>query len=175
MDITFSDKNSININSKNASVAINPAKEPKADFTLYTEPLEQSTTGKYFDGPGEYEVLGCMIDGVAGSSSKTIYSMVIDDMHVVYAVDLSEALSDEQLERIEAVDILILSVENDNYELMNKVVTQLQPRILIPLMQNEGELAKIKAEFGKEVEPTERFKIVKKDLPTDSQQLVILK
>jgi hypothetical protein len=73
------------------------------------------------------------------------------------------------------VDILAISVKDDKSDLMNKIITQVEPRILIPIMENEGELTKIKAEFGKDVEPTDKFKIVKKDLPTDSQQLVILK
>jgi hypothetical protein len=36
-------------------------------------------------------------------------------------------------------------------------------------------LAKIKAEFGKDVEVVEKYKVTKKDLPTDSQELVLLK
>lgn len=175
MDITFSNNNSIRLAGKNAAIVINPQKETKADLYLFTNPEDFQGDFKAFYGPGEYEVLGCMVDGIEITSENTCYSIVIDDMHVTYAINMTETFSDAQLDRMGGVDILIISVEADKSELMNKIVTQVEPRILVPIMQNEGELVKIKAEFGKDVEPTDKFKIVKKDLPTDSQQLVILK
>jgi hypothetical protein len=175
MDITFSNKNSIKLAGKNASIVINPDKETKADLYLFSNPEAFQGDFKAFYGPGEYEVLGSMVDGIEITPENTCYSVVIDDMHVTYAIDMESTFSDGQLDRMGGVDILAISVKDDKSDLMNKIITQVEPRILIPIMENEGELTKIKAEFGKDVEPTDKFKIVKKDLPTDSQQLVILK
>ncbi len=175
MDITFSNKESIKLAGKNATIVINPEAETKADLYLFTNPEAFQGDFKAFYGPGEYEVLGCMVDGIEITPENTCYSVVIDDMHVTYAINMTETFSDDQLDRMEGVDILVISVEGDKSELMNKIITQVEPRVLIPMIQNEAELAKIKSEFGKDVEPTDKFKIVKKDLPTDSQQLVILK
>lgn len=175
MDITFSNRQSIKLDGRNATIAINPESESKADLYLFTDKEAFQGNFKAFYGPGEYEVLGCMVDGIEITQDNTCYSVVIDDMHVTYAVNLSETFTDSQLDRMGGVDILIISVKDDKSELLNKIITQVGPRVLIPLVENESELAKIKAEFGKDVEPTERFKIAKKDLPTDSQQLVILK
>jgi hypothetical protein len=175
MDITFSNQNSIKLAGKNATIAINPEKETKADLMLFSDPEGFQGDFKAFYGPGEYEVLGCMVDGIEITPENTCYSVVIDDMHVTYAINMTETFSDAQLDRMGGVDILIISVKDDKSELMNKIITQVEPRILMPMLQNEGELAKIKAEFGKDVEPTDKFKVAKKDLPTDSQQLVILK
>lgn len=175
MDITFSNQNTIKLSAKSANIVINPQKDTKADLLLFTAPTDEKTDVRSFSSPGEYEVLGCMVDGIVINQGNTAYSLVVDDVHVSYAINLEGTLSDEQIERMDGVDVLIISVVDDKAEVMNKIITQIEPRVLIPLVQNEAELAKIKAEFGKDVEAVERYKVSKKDLPTDSQELVILK
>ena len=175
MDITFSDKNTIKISGKSADVAINAASGTKADLLLFTDPSTKVVTEKSFQGPGEYEVMGMMVDGVEIDASNTAYSLVIDDMHITYAIGLEAPLTDAQLERMDGVDILVISVQDSKADLMNKIISQVEPKVLIPIMDSELELAKIKAEFGKDSEPIDKYKISKKDLPIDSQQLVILK
>jgi hypothetical protein len=175
MDITFSDKNTIKISGKSADVAINAASGTKADLLLFTDPSTKVVTEKSFQGPGEYEVMGMMVDGVEIDASNTAYSLVIDDMHITYAIGLEAPLTDAQLERMDGVDILVISVQDSKADLMNKIISQVEPKVLIPIMDSELELAKIKAEFGKDTEPIDKYKLSKKDLPIDSQQLVILK
>jgi hypothetical protein len=175
MDITFSNKDTIKLNGKNSTIVINPQGEVKADLLLFTNPESAQYETRSFNSPGEYEVMGSMVDGVGLSIDNTAYSMVVDDIHVAYLTDAEAILSDDQLEHMDAVDILIISVKDDKSELINKLVGQIEPRILIPIMSSEAELAKIKAEYGKDVEAVDSFKINKKDLPADSQQLVILK
>ena len=175
MDITFSNKDTIKLNGKNSTIVINPQGEVKADLLLYSKPEAPQGETREFHGPGEYEVMGSMVDGVGLSADNTAYSLVVDDIHVAYLTDAEATLSDDQLEHMDAVDILIVSVKDDKADLVNKLMTQIEPRILIPIMESESELAKIKAEYGKDVEAVDSFKINKKDLPVDSQQLVILK
>lgn len=175
MDITFSNKDSIKLNGKTSTIVINPSSEVKADLLLFTNPESPQYETRSFNGPGEYEVLGSMVDGVEIAPGNTAYSLVIDDIHVAYMVGVEAQLTDDQLEHMDSVDILIVKVTDDKSELINKLVGQIEPRILIPIMDSEAELAKIKAEYGKDVEAVDSFKIVKKDLPVDNQQLVILK
>lgn len=175
MDITFSNKDTIKLAGKNTSIVINPGSEVKADLLLFTSPESPQYATRSFNSPGEYEVMGSMVDGVEITSENTAYSLVIDDIHLAYMSGIDAQLSDAQLEHMDAVDILIVKVADDKSELINKLVSQIEPRILIPIMESEAELGKIKAEYGKDVEAVESFKIVKKDLPADSQQLVILK
>ena len=175
MDITFSNKNTIKLNGKSSSIVINPQSEVKADLLLFTSPESPQYETRSFNSPGEYEVLGSMVDGVEIAPENTAYSMVVDDIHVAYLTDIDAQLTDDQLEHMDSVDIMIVSVKDDKSELVNKLVGQIEPRILIPIMESEAELAKIKAEYGKDVEAVDSFKIAKKDLPADSQQLVILK
>jgi len=175
MDITFSNKDTIKLNGKSATIVINPASEVKADLLLFSNPESPQYETKSFNGPGEYEVLGSMVDGVEVGPDNTAYSLVIDDIHVAYLANMDSQLTDDQLERMDGVDIMIVSVDSDKAELINKLVGQVEPRILIPMMSSEAELGKIKAEYGKDVEAVESYKVAKKDLPVDTQQLVILK
>jgi hypothetical protein len=175
MDITFSNKDTIKLNGKNSSIVINPQSEVKADLLLFTNPESAQYETRSFNSPGEYEVLGSMVDGVEISPENTCYSLVIDDIHVAYLTEIDAQLTDEQLEHMDSVDILVVNVKDDKAELINKLVGQIEPRILIPIMESEAELAKIKAEYGKDVEAVDSLKIAKKDLPVDNQQLVILK
>ncbi len=63
-----------------------------------------------------------------------------------------------------------------------KLIGQIEPRIVIPIQyQSSGMKSSysglepfLKAMGGKALEPQEKFKIVKKDLPTDDTQVVIL-
>ncbi len=175
MDITFSNKDTIKLSGKSSTIVLNPATETKADLLLFSSPESAQYDTRSFNGPGEYEVLGSMVDGVEINPENTAYSLVIDDIHVAYMVGLDAQLSDEQLEHMDSVDILIVAVKDDKAELINKLVGQVEPRILIPIMESATELGKIKAEYGKDVEAVDSFKVTKKDLPVDNQQLVILK
>lgn len=175
MDITFSGRNSIKISAKTVDIAINPESQTKADFILFNSVQSISSEIRTFNSPGEYEVMGCMVDGVYISGDNTAYSLVVDDVHIGYIVALEETLTDEQIESIGGVDVLIIGAKEDQAELINKVVGQIEPRILIPILHNQVELDKVKVEFGKDVDAIDKFKVSKKDLPSGSQELVILK
>ncbi len=175
MDITFTNKDTIKLAGKSATIVLNPSGEVRADLLLFTSPATKIAAERSFSGPGEYEVMGTMVDGIEIDEANTIYSLVADDIHIIYGVELSAPLTDAQLEHMDDVDILILAVSDDKSDLMNKLIGQIEPKVLIPLMSSVSELDKIKAEFGKDTEPTERYKLTKRDLPEDSQQLVILK
>lgn len=175
MDITFSNNNTIKISGKSSSIIINPTSAVKADLLLFTDPSASRLEQKSFYGPGEYEVLGAMVDGIEIDKGNTAYSVVSDDIHITYIVDLLAPLSNTQLESMDGVDILIIAVKDDKADLLNKVISQVEPSVLIPIMIDESEIAKIKAEFGKDIEPMERYKITKKDLPLEAQELVLLK
>lgn len=175
MDITFSNRNSINISTKLLNIAINPEDQVKADLLLFSSLTDKKHEARFFCGPGEYEVLGCMVDGIYINTNNTAYSLVVEDMNICYMVDLEEALSDKQVEQIDGVDVLIVSVKDDQPELMNRIIAQITPRVMIPLAQNQGALDKIKTEIGQDVEAIERFKLTKKDLIDSNQELVILK
>jgi len=96
-----------------------------------------------------------------------------------------ESLTDEQLEELEGVDILLIPVGGE--ETINgtgavKIISQIQPRIVIPMHYKIPGLNtklepvdKFLKEFGVSApEKMEKLKISKKDLPQEETKVIIL-
>ena len=96
------------------------------------------------DMPGEYEISGVIIRGVAarglkdepGKYSRVIYTVTADDLKVAVFGHIFPELSDDQLEQIGLVDIAVVPVGGNNYTLDGvgalKVIKKIEPKIVIP-------------------------------------------
>lgn len=143
---------------------------------------------------GEYDVKGVMVEGVesyhddkygAERGGNIIYRIELDDITVVHLGDLGHTLDDKQLERLVGADILLIPV-GGHYTLDVKkaveVVSQIEPRILIPmhykipgLKVDISGVDKFIKEMGLKPTEEEKLKISKKDLPQEDMELVVLK
>ncbi len=163
MDIIWYGQAMFKIKGKNASVVIDPfdgeftgLKAPKdldADIVLKThEHQDHNNIGiipgepRIFEGPGEYESKGVVITGIASfhdnSEGKerglnTIFNVTIDGLSVVHLGDLGQTqLTEKQVAEIDVTDILLIPV-GSIYTIDSKaaagVVSQLEPRIIIPM------------------------------------------
>lgn len=97
-------------------------------------------------GPGEYEVKSVFVQGVNSSHGEnngknlgqnTIYTIEAEDMKFCHLGDLGQKeLTDEQLEKIGAVDVLMIPV-GGGYTISSaeamKIVSQIEPKIVIPM------------------------------------------
>jgi len=97
------------------------------------------------DGPGEYEISGAFItgvltrrdDGKGGTQQRnTAYLMEIDDLTVCHLGDLGHILIPQQVEQMNSADVLLIPVGGNNTINASKaaeVVSQIEPRIVIPM------------------------------------------
>jgi L-ascorbate metabolism protein UlaG (beta-lactamase superfamily) len=97
------------------------------------------------DGPGEYEVAGALIEGVATYRDKqhgqihgknTAFVIHLDDMSVCHLGAVAHTLSSNQIEAMKDADILLVPVGGGsalNATDAAEVVSQLEPRIVIPM------------------------------------------
>lgn len=108
----------------------------------------KSIAGKPFivDGPGEYEVKGVSINGIASYHDNkkgeergvnTIYLIEMDKIKICHLGDFGqEKLSDSQLEAIGNVDVLVIPVGGkytiDALEAA-KIAKQIEPHLIIPM------------------------------------------
>lgn len=105
------------------------------------------------DSPGEFEVGDFSIKGIPASRSidnpndpkiSTIYSIVCGDVSVCILGNIAPDLSEEQLEDIGIVNILILPIGGSGYTLdatsAVKIVKQIDPRVIIPIHYNDSAL-----------------------------------
>lgn len=146
-------------------------------------------------GPGEYEAKGVFIQGFSSYHDKsegkerglnTIYLINMEDMSICHLGDLGQdKLNQEQLDAIGDIDILMIPVGGrytvDGQEAA-EIVTQLEPKIIIP-MHYKVEGLKIDLDDAKKFvkatslkpEEVESFKINKKTLPQEETKLVMFK
>lgn len=147
------------------------------------------------NSPGEYEVKKVFIYGIsswhdnkqgAERGPNTIYLIEFEELKIVHLGDLGGPLTDDQLEKLEGVDILMIPVGGVftiDAKQAAEVISQVEPRIVIPmhyrisgLKVKLDNLDKFAKEMGiKEGEPEEKFRINKKDLPQEETKVVILK
>jgi L-ascorbate metabolism protein UlaG (beta-lactamase superfamily) len=164
MDIQWYGANCIVIGNKQARVVIddnlaelgakNVTKE--GDIVLFTaaeHPGSATHAARLMlDQPGEYEVAGVSIYGLAarshmdeeGKQSATIYKIMMDDITVLVTGHIYPELSETQLEAIGMVDVMLVPVGGNGYTLDGigalKLVKKVEPKIVIPTHYEDPKL-----------------------------------
>lgn len=157
-----------------ADIIINPLKEEKADILLLTnkENKIKTTKGESFivDGPGEYEVKGVFIQGIP-SSQNTIYVFEAEDIRFCHLGDLGQKqLTDEQLEKIDRVDVLMIFAGEE----VQKIIGQIEPKIVIPM--DYDNVSKFLKTMGKpSITPIDKLTLKDSTLPKEgAMEIVVL-
>lgn len=156
----------------------------------------EALRGKPFviDCAGEYDFKGVLVEGIDSyhdeeegklRGGNIIYRIEVEDISIVHLGDLGHTLTNEQLEKLVGTDVLLIPV-GGKFTLDAKkaveVISQIEPRIVIPMhYQTEGlavegldSIEKFIKELGIEPSHEEKLKIIKKDLPQEDMELVIL-
>lgn len=144
------------------------------------------------DSPGEFEVkdsefvgINSFHDAANGEERgrNTIFFFDVDGVKVCHLGDLGVELTSDQISKIEEVDVLLLPVggkETIDAKAAVKVVSQIEPKIVIPMHYNAGkmtDLAELKVFLDEmSVEPLiqDKLKVTTKDLP-EALEVVTLK
>ncbi len=146
-----------------------------------------------FAGPGEYEVNGVFITGVAAyhrgqpgqRERNTAFLYEFDDLSIGHLGDLGETLDRKQSEAFNSPDILLVPIGGGDILDASKaveVITELEPRIVIPMHYAQpglklslDPLEKFLKEMGVEAtEPLPTLKLRKSDLTGDETRVVLL-
>jgi len=146
-------------------------------------------------GPGEYEIRGVFIQGIPsfhddkGGKEKgqnTIYTIEAEDLRFCHLGDLGQkVLTDEQLDKIGAVDVLMIPVGGDatiSSAEAQKIIGQIEPLIVIPmhyalpkLKMELDDVAKFLKTMGKPSVVAQDKLIVKNStLPKEGMEIVVL-
>lgn len=191
----FQDKN-ITIITDPFSDSVMGSKMPKlkTDVLLLSDPenptcnnVDRLTgTRILLDGPGEIESFGVFIYGISVNHNRqTIFLIENSELSFAHLGLISKPLSDEVLSRIEGVDVLLIPVggqDSLNATQAATVISQVEPRIVVPMYfktpQTKLQLDPIDAiakEMGwKSLEPVEKMRFTKKDLPQEETRPVLL-
>jgi L-ascorbate metabolism protein UlaG (beta-lactamase superfamily) len=212
MEIIWHGQSCFTIKGKDATIVIDPYGEiglklPKltADILAITHDHESHNNvaavdgdPHVFDWPGEYEKRGILMTVVsafhypqsdeegATRGRNNLFHFEIDGFRVCHLGDLGHKLTDEMIEMLGDVDILMVPVGGGttiDHKKAHEVVEQIDPRVVIPMHYKinglkRDDMAGI-AEFLKEVgsheESLENYKIKSRsDLPEETTAFVTL-
>jgi hypothetical protein len=153
----------------------------KGDLVIKTRvplPLDMGKIGENeIAVPGEYEISGVKIRGVAlpsGGDSpigelKTAYRMVVDGINIALLGDVDAELGEKALDVLGDIDILFVPSNKNS----GKLIKSIDPSIAIP---GWGDPKIVMAETGQKPDQLEKLVIKKKDLEAEEGfRLVVLK
>jgi hypothetical protein len=125
------------------------------------------------NGPGEYDVAGIAVVGFPGDE-QPFYSIVIEEMSVVYFPEKPQRMSDKSKEELGSVDISVVPVnEGATVADTMALINSLEPNIVIPIGVSASveEFAK---QAGSAVENIDTLKITKSMLLPDERRIIVL-
>ncbi len=204
MELTYYGGNCLRLTTKKASIVIDD-NLPALGLKSVTKPSDiclrsfaavpEHQASFSANMPGEYEVSDVAIHGVGarahmdeeGKMSATIFTVESADLKVVFLGHIYPELSDEQLEAIGMVDILVVPVGNSGYTMDGigalKLIKAIEPTVVIPthfadkaVKYEVPQIELAEALKNMAMEPTEtidKYK-AKPGEATDVTQLVVL-
>ncbi len=148
---------------------------------------------KLVTGPGEYEISGVLIMGMAtfhdGEGGRkrgknTVYIIEVDEVSICHLGDLGHVLTIAQIEEIDNVDVLLLpvgGVSTINASMAAEIVRQLEPKVVVPMHYKTEALKwdlepvdRFLKEMGvKEVDSKPKLSFTKANLPTSTQVFLL--
>ncbi len=151
-------------------------------------------TPKVIDMPGEFEVRQVFMYGVDAPLkrevkgvhvSNVLFRIESEGMHIAHLGSLDRLLTDQELQELENIDILMIPVGGGNVlapKLAAEVIAQLEPRVVIPMtfeLPNLKESLAPLSAFMKEMagakkEEMNKYKVARKDLPEEDMLIVTL-
>jgi L-ascorbate metabolism protein UlaG (beta-lactamase superfamily) len=177
------------------SVGLKSVTKPDNVALFTTIPATEPDARLVIKDPGEYEVSEVSIFGIgarahmdeAAQKTATIYKLLVEDTRVCILGHVFPDLSEDQLEAIGIVDILVVPVGGNGYTLDGvdavKMIKKIEPKIIIPTHYEDKDvnyevpqqpLSEALKALGMEAkEPLAKFKPKPADY-SESTQLIIL-
>ena len=206
-DIEYKGGNTVVIATKKAKIATDPKlslvglkdANVKDAIELATEErfaLNSADAKIRIECPGEYEVADFSIRGVAtrrhidsaqDPKLATIYRIEVGDVKIALLGNIDPILTDDQLELIGLIDIVILPVGGGGYTLdatsAAQILRQLDTKVVIPIHYRDSNLKYevpqdslevFTKEFGGEIETVAKYKVKSRSALPQVQTIVEL-
>lgn len=191
-DIEYKGANTVVIATKKATLVIDPKLSVAGlKDVVVKEAIEIATEARFatngqdakllIEGPGEYGVAGFDIRGIPAQRHLdaegqellgTIYRIETGDVRIGVLGNIYEKLSDEQLEELGVLDVLIVPVGGNGYTLdptgAAHLVRKISPKVVIPVHYADDalkyevaqeSLAVFIKELGAPVETVAKYKV----------------
>jgi len=191
-EVEYKGANCVVISSKKSSIVVDPKlslvglkdASVKDAIELATEArfaINSDDTKLVIEGPGEYGIADFDIKGIAAQrhldtendpKASTIYRVETTEVRAVVLGNVYEKLSEDQLEEIGVVDVVIIPVGGNGYTLdatgAATIIRQIEPKIVVPVHYADshinyevaqGELEAFTGELGAPVEEAPKLRL----------------
>ena len=149
------------------------------------------------DRPGEYEKADVFIYGISTFHDEksggdrglnTIYLIEADGINILHLGDLGHELSDETLEKLSTVDVLLIPVGGTytiDAEKATEIISEIEPAYVVPMHYKTSDLKGIEGldpvekfldEMGKDKNVQKLDKLVlrtRSDIPEDTEVIIL--
>jgi L-ascorbate metabolism protein UlaG (beta-lactamase superfamily) len=210
MDITWHGHSCFTIKGKDAVIVTDPYEglgntlpKLKADIITLGDELaekkgkiaEAEGDSKTLDWPGEFEVSNVPIESFSADRfaknggpegvNVNIFIFAVDGVKICHLSGLAHELSDELLEHVGDVDVLLIPVGGEDVldgKTAQKVMEAIEPRVVIPMYYSSGDSklkikgpeAFLKAVGKTELQPVEKYSVEKSGLTDGAMEFVLL-
>jgi L-ascorbate metabolism protein UlaG (beta-lactamase superfamily) len=189
-DIEYKGGNTVVIATKKATLVIDPKLSVvglkdvviKGDVEVATEArfaINSDDAKLLIEGPGEYGVADFDIKGIAAQRHldaegllSTMYRIEVGDVRIGVIGNIYEKLSDDQLEELGIIDILIIPIGGNGYTLDSTgaahLIGKIDPKVVIPVHYSDkalnyevvqDSLDQFVTELGAPVEAMAKYKV----------------
>ena len=208
MDITWLGNAATRVRTRTAAVVMDPY-DKSAGGTMgrpdghiitisHDDPLRNGVTGVapadgapvVLRGPGEYEIRGVQVEGVAGALKEsldlsgvrsTIWHFAAEDLRWAHLGGLGTQPTKEQMDLLSDVDIVIVPIalaDALDPKEAARAIRHIQPSIVIPVGYDpaapEALTAFLAAVGGKQEAPVSRFSISRRGAESDEMRVILL-
>lgn len=150
-------------------------KPQKGEIVLFSSPEEEPTEGT-ISWPGEYDVDSVSVQGIGHDEGGAVsYTVDAEGVRTAFLHSPLKEWSEAQIALLGNVDVLF--IPTDNPKVMQKLMDEIDPRVLVPLdtggKEKHDEALKICGAQGKE--PQEKLEVKPGNLPEEGREVAVLK
>ena len=190
MQIQWYNKITLTVKGKDYRIVINPVIEESSkpiitikdtDLTISTNRLAyHNTNGYHISSAGEYSYQGVTvivksIQQESMTQPVNLVSLSAEGILLGIVLGINQNLDSKDLEFLGSSDILLMSMNSSfGSEKSIQLINAVEPRIVIPVYDNESQLQALSSEYGFKPEPQSELSIKKVDLPFDSVEIKAL-
>ncbi len=159
--------------------------DPQHGYVASVQPASQRL--RRIDGPGEYEIGGVMITGVATYRDKqkgqvhgknTAYLFALDELSVCHLGGLGHKLTAEQIEALQDADVVLVPIGGQGtIEAVEavEVVSQLEPKIVVPMHYSSQDVVdRFCRELAvQDLVPIPKLTVTRTSLPLETQVVLL--
>ena len=155
-------------------LAENGIKPAEGELVLRSTPQEQPED-RIISWPGEYDMCGVSIQGIGQKEGAAVsYTIDAAGMRCAFLHSPLMEWTGEQIEQLGDVDILF--IPSDSPKIMQKLIDEIDPRILVVLntggVEKYAEALKVCGATGKE--PVKLLEVKAGSLPQEGREVVVL-